>query len=382
MRIAIATIFDYPHPGGLSTHVDTLAAALRRRGHELVFQTPRRISPLRLLLGARAPSLLLQRLGRDRGRVWAHAERLRILRRGMRALPEGLPVIAEDAMAAIASRDAGHPTLLTVHGYLMREAVSRRGVAAGGPGARYLEQKEREGYAAADRILAVDQRIARYVRDLVGREDVLVLPNFIDLSWTETFPGRAQARNQLGLRDVPTVLCPRRLTPKNGVHVAVEAMAHLFGAQLCIVGGGAELDALRRLAARLGVSDRVIFTGALSHAAMAPYYAAADAVAIPSVPVAGVEEATSISAIEGMASGRPVVASAIGGLSELITDGETGFLVPPGDPAALAQALQAALDDAGEVARRARERIQLRHSADAAAVFFERLLQEIQTHRP
>lgn len=377
MRIAIATIFDYPHPGGLSTHVDTLAAALRRRGHELRFLTPRRVSPLGLLLLARAPSLLLQRLGQDRGRIWAHAQRLRILRSGMRALPAGLPVIAEDAMAAIAAHGAGHPTLLTVHGYLMREAVSRRGVEAGGPGAQYLEQREREGYAAADRILAVDQRIAGYVRDLVGREDVLVLPNFIDLSWADAFPDRAEARQRLGLRDIPTVLCPRRLTPKNGVHVAVEAMAHLPGVQLCVVGGGAELDALRRLAAEIGVSDRVLFTGALAHAAMTPYYAAADAVVIPSVPVAGVEEATSISAIEGMASGRPVVASAIGGLRELIADGETGYLVPPGDAAALASALRAALGGGPEVARRAREAIARRHSADAAAALFEDLLQAL-----
>lgn len=377
MRIAIATIFDYPHAGGLSTHVDTLSAALRQRGHELLFLTPRRVSNLQLNLVARAPSIVLQPLGGDRGRIWAHRERLRLLRRGMARLPKGLPVISEDVLAAIAAHATGHRTVLTVHGYLMREAISRRGVADAGPGARYLEGLERQGYREAERIVAVDQRIARYVGDLVGRKDVHVLPNFIDVSWVGTFPEKSAARAELGLPDRMTILCPRRLTPKNGVHVAVEAMAHLGEAQLVVVGGGGELEALQKLAQDLGLTGRVIFAGSHPHERMAAYYAAADAVAIPSVPVAGVEEATSISAIEGMASGRPVVASNIGGLPELITDGETGYLVPAGDPGALASALRRAAEDGAAVAARARQKIAAEHSADAAAAFFEGLLKEI-----
>lgn len=65
----------------------------------------------------------------------------------------------------------------------------------------------------------------------------------------------------------------------------------------------------------------------------------ADVIVVPSVPAHGVVEATSIAALEGMALGKPVVASAIGGLVELIQSGQTGLLVPPGDARALARAV-------------------------------------------
>ncbi|MDA8345763.1 MAG: glycosyltransferase family 4 protein [Thermaerobacter sp.] len=372
MRLVFATVFEYPHPGGLSTHVDMLSAALLRRGHEVSFATPRRISPVRLELVARAPSVLLQALGGDRGRIWSHRERLRILTQGLARLPKDQIVIAEDVLAAIAAKRAGLPCLLTVHGYLTREALSRRGMLEGSLGQRYFERMEREGYLAAGRIVTVDHRLKEHVLTVSGRGDARVQPNFIDTAWALGLPPRDDSRTALGLGQVPVILCPRRLTPKNGVHVAVAAMAYLPHAVLLVVGDGAESDSLQSQAAGLDLGDRVRFEGAKPHAGMAQYYAAADAVVVPSVPVAGVEEATSISVLEGMASGRPVVASAIGGLRELITPGENGLLVPPDDPRALAHAVREALSDAGPaLGRAAQDYVARHHSADAAAEAFE-----------
>ncbi len=372
MRIVFATVFEYPHPGGLSTHVDMLSQALARRGHEISFATPRRISPLRLELLARGPSMLLQPLGQDRGRIWAHRERLRILTQGLGHLPKDHIVIAEDVLAAIAARSAGLRCLLTVHGYLTREALSRRGMQEGTLGQLYFERMEREGYLAAGRIVTVDHRLQEHVRSVSGRTDIRVHPNFIDMAWADALPAREAARRALGLGDVPVVLCPRRLTPKNGVHVAVSAMQHLAGKELLVVGDGPETEGLKALAASHGVADRIRFEGARPHAGMAVYYGAADAVVVPSVPVAGVEEATSISVLEGMASARPVVASAIGGLRELITSGENGLLVPADDPPALARAVEEALSPSGPaLGAAAREYVARHHSADAAAAAFE-----------
>ncbi len=372
MRIAFATIFEYPHPGGLSTHVDMLSQALRRRGHEIAFVTPRRISAPRLEFVARGGSMLLQPLGGDMGRIWAHRERLSILTGGLRRLAPDQIVIAEDALAAIAARRAGLRCLLTVHGYLTREALSRRGMREGSKGQRYFERLEREGYLSAQRIVTVDHRLKEHVTAMSGREDIRVQPNFIDMGWAEALPVHATARETLGLGGAPVVLCPRRLTPKNGVRVAVAAMEHLPEAVLVVVGDGPETEALKALAGQLGLVGRMRFEGAKPHAGMAVYYAAADAVAVPSVPVAGVEEATSISVLEGMASGRPVVASAIGGLRELITSGENGLLVPPDDPSALAAGLREALSPIGpNLGRSARDYVARHHSADAAAQAFE-----------
>jgi glycosyltransferase involved in cell wall biosynthesis len=95
---------------------------------------------------------------------------------------------------------------------------------------------------------------------------------------------------------------------------------------------------------------------------------------VPSVPVEGVVEATSIAALEGMSTGKPVFASAIGGLAEIIRHGETGYLFPAGDSAALAALLEEALTDGrermGEVGCRARAYVLEHHSL---AVWFARV---------
>lgn len=377
MRLVFATIFDYPHPGGLSTHVDMLSAALARRGHEISFATPRAIAPARLQLVARAPSAALQLLGGDQGRIWSHHQRLRILAHGLRHQRNDCIIIAEDVLAALAAKRAGLRCLLTVHGYLTREALSRRGMRENSPGQRYFERLERNGYLAADRIVAVDHRIKEHIASVSGRDDVRVQPNFIDTGWAAHLPSRETSRRELGLGEQAVILCPRRLTPKNGVRVAVAAMEHLPSAVLLVVGDGGERADLGALAKKLAVSGRVRFEGAHPHAAMARYYAAADVVVVPSVPVAGVEEATSLSVLEGMASGKPCVASGIGGIRELITPGENGLLVPPDDPLALAQGIAEALSADPAMAEAAKAYVARSHSADAAAEAFEADLQSL-----
>ncbi len=370
MRVVFATVFDYPHAGGLSTHVATLASALADLGHEVKVVTPRGHAPLRLDLIARAPSRALQLLGQDQGLVWSHRVRLSLLREALLAEPPASRIIAEDVLAALAAKAAGRNCILTVHGYFTREALSRRGLRPGTYGERAFARWEKAGYQAADRIVAVDSRIARHILDTAGRDDARVQPNFLDMAWAEGLPPKADARRKLGLGDGPVVLCPRRLTPKNGVHVAVAALQEWPEARLLVVGDGVDRPRLESQVRELSLTDRVIFTGAQPHAAMAAYYAACDCIAVPSVPVAGVEEATSISVIEGMASGRPVVASGIGGLRELIESGRNGLLVAPNDPLALAAALKQALANAARLGAAAQDDVRKHYSARAAAASF------------
>jgi glycosyltransferase involved in cell wall biosynthesis len=139
------------------------------------------------------------------------------------------------------------------------------------------------------------------------------------------------------------------LVPKNGVNVAVDAARLLrdrgVDFVLLIAGYGPqrkELDA-QVLAARL--EDHVRFLGAVTTDQMPGWCARASVAIVPSVPSKGVEEATSISAIEGQACGRPVVASDLGGLREVITHDVNGLLTPPGNAGALADAVQRLLSD-------------------------------------
>lgn len=122
------------------------------------------------------------------------------------------------------------------------------------------------------------------------------------------------------------------------------------GAHLLLLGEGPHRASLERRAAELGIADRVHFAGARPHAELPGYYAIADVFAIPSTD----HETFCISACEAMACERPAVGTTVGGIPEVIRDGETGYLVPPGDPSALAARLAALLSDPSLRARMGR----------------------------
>jgi len=135
-----------------------------------------------------------------------------------------------------------------------------------------------------------------------------------------------------------------RLVRQKGVDVLIAAMKLLgdrFPAlNLAIAGDGDVRPALEAQAVQLGLGTRIVFVGTLSHDAVYPFLAEADLVVMPSRI-----ESFGLVALEAAQMARPIVASAVDGLPEVIDDGQTGLLVPPDDPAALAQAIAALLDD-------------------------------------
>jgi glycosyltransferase involved in cell wall biosynthesis len=129
------------------------------------------------------------------------------------------------------------------------------------------------------------------------------------------------------------LVVPRRLFPKNGVEFFVRALPAILAAadvDVIVIGDGPERERLEGLAASLGVAARVDFLGARLHAEMPALLSSADLAVFPSLV-----EATSVAALESMACGLPVAASAVGGLPEIIDD-DVGGLFAPGDPEALA----------------------------------------------
>ena len=139
-----------------------------------------------------------------------------------------------------------------------------------------------------------------------------------------------------------------RLVPRKGFDLAIRAMAQLDGAELVIAGGPApdELDAdpearrLGALIAELGLEDRVRLLGRVAHEEMPALLRSADVVV-----TSPWYEPFGIVPLEAMACGKPVVATAVGGLQDTVIDGVTGRLVPPRDPEALAAALAELLAD-------------------------------------
>lgn len=158
---------------------------------------------------------------------------------------------------------------------------------------------------------------------------------------------RSAARRELGLRsDEFVVLQLGRLVPRKGIDNVIRAVAQLDSsvpARLLVVGGESalpdeaatpEIGRLRAVARECGIETRVTFTGHRQRDQLRACYAAADVfVTTPWYEPFG------ITPLEAMACGTPVVGSAVGGIQYSVVDGVTGYLVPPHDPAALAERL-------------------------------------------
>ncbi len=140
----------------------------------------------------------------------------------------------------------------------------------------------------------------------------------------------------------PIVGVVARLEPEKGHRTLIDAwpdvLAAVPSAWLLIIGEGSERDLLEAQAQSLGIADRVVFTGRRED--VPAVTAALDVAVLPSY-----REAQGLSVLEAMALSRPVVASAVGGIPEMIEDGVTGLLVPPHDCAALAAAIVRLLTD-------------------------------------
>lgn len=119
-------------------------------------------------------------------------------------------------------------------------------------------------------------------------------------------------------------------------------MRHSYPTLRVCLGGDGEASAARALAQRLGIVDRVETPGWMTGATKAQWLARATIYALPSYA-----EGLPMSVLEAMAAGAPVVATPVGGISDVLSDGVHGLLVPPGDVVALVAALARLLDDAG-----------------------------------
>lgn len=166
-----------------------------------------------------------------------------------------------------------------------------------------------------------------------------VIYNGIDLErFTPRPPNAALRESIVADADRPLLLVAGRLVRWKGFEYAIEALRHLTDEPapvLAIVGDGPYRKALAALANRAGVRDRVAFLGQRDYAEMPSLYAVADIV----LGTSFVNETFGISLCEALAAQRPVIASDFGGFREIIRPGETGLLVPPQDPRALAAAI-------------------------------------------
>jgi glycosyltransferase involved in cell wall biosynthesis len=176
----------------------------------------------------------------------------------------------------------------------------------------------------------------------VSTEKVSIVPCGVD---TSVFGPRGPVAPR---GDRQRLLVLGRLVERKGQEDAVRALTALPDAELVVVGGPAvdqvdgdpEVQRLRAIAAGLGVADRLVFAGSVARADVPGWIRSADVVlAVPWYEPFG------ITPLEAMACGRPIVATAVGGLVDSVVDGVTGDLVPPRDPQRLGEVLAALLAD-------------------------------------
>ena len=364
--VALVTALYPPSVGGIQGHVRALAGALAHAGARVAVLT-------RAVPGAPAQEgdrvLQVRRLGAATGNaavrmatfVAAAASALVSLRpRAVHAHQLLSPATA----ALLARRSLRAPLLLNPHACGPIGDVGQ--LRAQG---RVGQARLRAAVEEADGFVAINRPIEQELLSAgASPEKVFRVENGVDLRrFHPAEPGeKGRVRGAFGIpRDVPLVACFGRLSPEKGVDVLLRALPLLLqlvpGTRLWLVGDGPSRPSLEGLALELGLGHAVHFAGAVEDPA--PAWRAADAAALPSHT-----EGLPLALLEAMASGIPVVATAVGGTPEVL-DGGAGTLVQPGNAEALARALAWALTrgEAHVRAARARAVVDARYGLAAVA---------------
>ncbi|RMH03709.1 MAG: glycosyltransferase [Planctomycetota bacterium] len=234
-------------------------------------------------------------------------------------------------------------------------------------GGSILDRPNRWLFGLTDAFVAVAAGAARYLVEEEGfpPEKVVVIYNGVDLD-RYTGAGREAARAALGLpADAPVVAHVAAFRPEKAhdvlLRAAARVVARLPAARFLLIGDGPERPRIEALRSELGLEEAVRLLGRRSD--IPELLAAADLAVLCSHPMV---ETFPNSVLEAMASRRPVVSTRVGSVDEQIEDGVEGFLVPPGDPEALADRILRVLENPG-LARRmgeaAREKVEKHFSA-------------------
>ncbi len=357
MRIALLTAETQPTIGGVAAHVGGLARGLAVLGHQVevwhwgsATERPTPIpgvafQPLRLAASRWRPQVLRESFGL-RPDLWSAIARFR---------PDVVHVHSL-APLSLAMRWLGAPNgwrrVFTNHtsGYLK---LTR---------SWWGRWKARLYCGAFDGLVAPSRELLdRSLPTGIPPGRCAYIPNGVD---PERFrPGdRAAARCRLAIgEDRVVILATRRFVTKNGLRYLAEALDTVRRAEprvLCVFCGTecdpGEKQAVEAILTRRDLWNHVLLAGNVANDQVATYLHACDLVVVPSLV-----EATSISVLEAMAAGKPVVATRVGGLPDLVTDSVTGRLCAPADSADLADKIVRVLRDSGaqDMGVRGREKV-------------------------
>jgi glycosyltransferase involved in cell wall biosynthesis len=331
-----------PDVGGPASHAPDVAAFLRERGHDVEVVTTASAAPaiagypVHWIARSLPKGAIHARTAYEIARRAAHAD-----------------VVYTTGMfgrSSLGASIARRPYVVKLTADPAFERARRRGIVGGN-----VDEFQGGSGGTASRVLRIarDAELKRaahvftpssYLRELallwgVPAERVSVLPN--PAPSLPALAPRDELRRSFGLRG-PTLAFAGRLTAQKSLRVALEAVASVDGVSLLIAGEGDERARLERDVAELGLDERVRFLGALPRARVVELFAAADASILSSM-----WENFPHTVVEALAVGTPVLATASGGVGEVVHDGENGLLVPLGDSQALGAALRRYFEEDG-----------------------------------
>jgi glycosyltransferase involved in cell wall biosynthesis len=340
VKVVVVSGIWPPDPGGPASHAPALADFLTERGHTVEVVTTADAPPAR----------------RSYPVAWAprrsplrHARTAFLVRTAARRAD----VVYATSMirrAAIGARLARRPLVVKLVSDEVFERATRGGRYSG-----TLDEFQRVRGDLRTRFLRATRNAAvrsarhvfcpsAYLNDVAlgwGLDDSRssVLPN--PAPDPPHLPDRAALREELALEG-RVLAFAGRLGPQKDVGTLLEALVHVPAVTLAIAGDGPERAALEQRAGELGLDGRVRFLGSVPRDTVLRLFSAADASVLPSA-----WENFPHTVVEALAVGCPVIATAVGGVPEVVVDGENGLLVPAGDAQALAAAIARFFSDDG-----------------------------------
>lgn len=361
MNILLATFWEYPHVGGVSSYITSLKVGLEFIGNKVSVLSYNDVK---------------EQIGKQYTLI-SYMEKFRMifanLIKNISATNKIDIIVCNDVISLLAAKQSqiNIPCLLTVHGYLTDEYIASKSILKGSLEEKYLRATEEIAYKISDNIITVDKRIKKYIEKVVDNIFTYkrgnIINNFVDIHKFSINNNICKSEN------IVKILCPRRLTLKNGVIYAAKAINIIhsegYKVRLIIAGNGEEKTSIEKYINESHLNKFTELFGAIDNSKMPDIINKNDIILIPSVNISNVEEATSIAAIEAMACGKPVIASDIGGLKEIITDGYNGFLVPEKDPKAIAEKIKYIISNpeiAKKIGENARRTVEEKFSTEVA----------------
>ena len=327
MKIALYNVTATTHFGGLETYGWEVGKALVQQGHEVWVVAgegaPARHPEVHLKTFPFTPRDRFPNLGT---RFRKLMERISF---GRKAMPW---LIAQQFDAIIINKPFDMPAMW------LAKRCGCKAVTVFRSGGTDFFKGDRWFAGAVDLWLSTSRYNAAQIEDHFGRTVTLV-PNGVDVDkFAKPARARAEIRAQWDIPEtVPLMVSVGRLIGWKGLHIVLEALAGVPEAHYLIVGQGEERERLASLASRLGMGERIHFSGAQPHETLPDIFHAADIFVQPSIG----EEAFGISVVEAMACALPVLVSRNGGMVEIVQDGVNGHLLPKGDIPAWREALSA-----------------------------------------